>query len=578
MDYAGIPPLSMSSLISSYNLPTFSFIPFIIVGGLLVHLLFDVPNVLDPFLSCFFLGTLSSDNIDEDQWVLISRVSSKSQLSNTSTGTQLEHLNKEVERMGGEIVKEFERAESAATMDRESADEILQMARDGRFQILGIWKLDRLTRADPWESIEYMSQLKDAGIILYSSGHGYFDWDELYDVRRIYNQVVFSREWYVRIKENAEEGQISNLEQGKWPFGDPHFGYVTDRNKNIVLTDLGRKIIPKIFQSYLETENRAKTRREINDSDELQEKTLSDNQIKTILESQLCIGHLCLKGEMVHEDRGLKVIDKETYHEAQRILRTRQSTETVEDISAPVNQIARQFGVRFALSELETVGPQCPNCNAALNQNGSVTRFGQKNKNYRCSQCDWQGPLVGEDVIREIHGVHLLKCPFCYSVEKFAATKLPGDTEYTCKFAYFCLQCGNRFDSQQPPDKYHRAFNDPDLAFDLDEDRAVGDAPIDSVKKEEMEPANSDELSGNAEGNQKTSVENNGGRPRKLDLDKLPELEKCLMDGPEANGLESGPWTRGQIVTLIETKFDVSVSKVTATRYVRDLDWVPPWE
>ena len=156
MDPVGTPRGSIPSLLSLYNLPSFPFIPFIIVG-LLVHFLFDIPRVLDSFFPFLFIGTLSPDNIDENQWVLISRVSSKSQLGNTSTGTQLENLKKEVEEMGGEIVKEFERAESAANMDRESLNEVLRMAEDGRYRILGLWKLDRLTRADPWESIEYIT-------------------------------------------------------------------------------------------------------------------------------------------------------------------------------------------------------------------------------------------------------------------------------------------------------------------------------------------------------------------------------------------------------------------------------------
>ena len=202
----------------------------------------------------------------------------------------------------------------------------------------------------------------------------------------------------------------------------------------------------------------------------------------------------------------------------------------------------------------------------------------RKVKNYRCSECDWQGPLVGEDVIREIHGVHLLKCPFCYSVEKFAATELAGDTEYACKFAYFCLRCSNRFDSQHPPDKYQRAFNDPDLAFDLDEEIQVEDAAIDSVKEEETKPANADEPSEDDEENQEPTVENEGGRPRKLDPDRLPELKECLIDGPEANDLEPGPWTLDRIVTVIEKEFGASVSDTTARRYVLDLDWKPPWE
>lgn len=486
MDRSRIGDLSIPLLSSVYTKGTLRSICFIAAGGLLLHLLFNgvgtggsvIPHILG-------FGLLRPDDVDGDRWVMISRVSTGSQLGNTSTETQLSDLKNEMNRMDGNEVKVFEGAESAATMERDSVSKIADMAENDQFDVLGVWKLDRLTRADPWESIKYLRRIKEAGVTLYSGTHGYFDWNDLYDLKRVYDQVVFAREWYIRIRENAEKGQISQLEEGKWPFGSPPFGYTRDEDNNISRTPRGKAIIPKIFYHYLETENRAETRRQINEDDIPQGEELSDNQIRTILKSELCIGHLTLEGEVFQKCEDLVVVKKDTYRRAQDLLGEREASKSsASGLPDPVNRAAHRYGPDFALTQLGTVTTQCPECGGGLNPYGTTTRLGQETKNYQCEECNWQGPLLSEQSFKEIHGTHPLTCPSCTKTEGFEVSDHPTER---FEYEYTCDQCGDSFGYDYPPDKYKRAIARPDLAFRFDEQDTAEDSELEEVLDAESE-------------------------------------------------------------------------------------------
>lgn len=63
------------------------------------------------------------------------------------------------------------------------------------------------------------------------------------------------------------------------------------------------------------------------------------------------------------------------------------------------------------------------------------------------------------------------------------------------------------------------------------------------------------------------------GRDPKLPDEKLPELERLLLEGAEAHGFEEQIWTLPRIVRLIEEQFDTTVSIWSARRYLDKLDW-----
>ena len=433
------------------------------------------------------IGLLPPASMEDSRWFLLARVSSDDQLDNTSTDKQLSDLRQRVKDLVGSIVDEIERAESGAQMDRESLNEILEMAKNDEFDVLAIWKLDRLTRSDPWESINYLRKLRQHDVVLYSHNHGFFDWNDRRDFEILVRELLFSREWYSRIKENAEDGQITYLKQGKYPFGSPHWGYTTDDEKNIRLTDQGESIIPDMFDSYLETENRAETRRRVNDKYGLEDDNpITDSQIKTILESPLCIGQLTLKGQVVNTKEELQCVSKRSFNTVQEILEDRQRNSDEGEVwPDPVERAEKRFGPEFVGNLFDTLNTVCPEsgCDGSLEETDSTTTV--RNHilvEYTCEECDYEGPLFDRQEIDKLDATIPLACPFCVSVDDVSGKKASSSS---LEYMYTCSHCKNKFAVDVPPNKYQRAFERPEVAFRWDPNKNQSSEGDDGVAPED---------------------------------------------------------------------------------------------
>ena len=462
-----IAELSISTLSAVYRWGPVRRILFICGGAYLIHpLLMGGSNSGGMVPRVFVFGLLRPEDFQNERWVILSRVSTGSQLDGMSQEAQIDNQQSEIDQTDGELVNVFRQAESAATMERDSLQQIVEMAEDNQFDILGVWKLDRLTRADPWESLTYLERLKNADITLYAGTHGYFDWDDLQDFRMIVTQVVFAREWYERIKENAEEGQVQHLQKGRWPFGTPPFGYEKDEDKELRLTTEGKEFLPEIFETYLETENRAETRRRINDRRSSEAENLTDSQLRTVLESDLCRGILSLQGEVIQEVPELRVVDKEMFWAVQEVLGENRATRTgIDSIPDPIDRASHRFGTEFVLDVFRGITTQCPECEGELEAYGTTTRWERTLKNYRCTDCGYQGPLFTAEEFREIHNVLPLRCPYCPRTEAFEVKEISIEG---WEYRYRCENCGNTFATDHSPNKYRRAIENPDCKFSLD--------------------------------------------------------------------------------------------------------------
>jgi DNA invertase Pin-like site-specific DNA recombinase len=413
------------------------------------------------------------------KWVLIARVSALSQRENTSIDKQMEYLEREVERAGGDVIKKYTLAESAATTDRESLSEIVEIAKEQENVVVGVWKLDRLSRANPWETIIYLNRLREAEAILYANTHGYFEWDDYYDFNTISGQAVFAREWYERIIEGGYEGQVTLLEQGKWPFGKAPHGYVIDDEQVISLTEEGKEINHDIARMYLECENMSKVHEDINNK---YEKDVGISQVRNILSNRLILGELTVDGEVIARDENLRVIDRETFQEIQKIRKKHSSSPSdTRDIPEPIDRATYRFGSEYILGLMDSIRTQCRKCGSDLRPNGTTERWGTTVSKYACvsDDCSYEGPLLKQTEFDNLHHTLPIRCPCCPVTHEVEVESTPNSI---FRYKYTCANCGTSFGLDESPDKLKAAMENPKLAFKWDERTDLSE-----VKKSENE-------------------------------------------------------------------------------------------
>jgi DNA invertase Pin-like site-specific DNA recombinase/transposase-like protein len=418
------------------------------------------------------VGLLAAEEVDGDRVLILVRVSSKSQSDNTSKSTQLEALKKVVEKIDGTVIEIIEAEESAAEIERSQLNTALEMAKNDEYDILAVYEVDRLSRADPWDTVRYLHDLQQSGITLYCDSYGFIDWDEHYDFEILAREAVFANRWLNRLKKGRVEGVRNALEGGKWPFGgEPPVGYYTDAENNLELDQKYADYIQDIFQIYLKTENRSETKRQINNKlEEAGLETITYPQVKTILTSQLVLGRREYAGEVMATDSSLQVIDKSLFQEVQALLSDQgarsESSSKPDFLQAAVDR----FGVDYVMQLIDTFQPfRCRSCGGDMERHGSTKVWGIRMPRYQCEDCGYQGGLLNESELKNLHQTLPLRCPYCTATEEFEATELrQAGTKFDYK--YTCDLCEYSFGSNMQPDQLRRMLNHPALKFTITDD------------------------------------------------------------------------------------------------------------
>ena len=458
----GIPVL-LTTLISSLYVAC-------AVGGIdsssLIYALFTI------FIGMMPVGLLDASEVEGDRALILVRVSSASQSNNTSKDNQLESLQNTVKQINGTTVRILKGEESAAEIERSQLNTALEMAEDDEYDILMVYEFDRLSRADPWDTVRYLHDLQQSGITLYCDSYGFIDWDDPSDFETLARETVFANRWLNRLRRGRVEGVKRKLKAGKWPFGgEPPVGYYTDGENNFKLDDRYTELIQEIYQIYRETENKSETHRQVNTK--LQEAGLgkiSYPQVGTILTSRLVIGQLEYAGEVVTTNSELQVIDKSLFQEVQALL-SEQGARS-ESVSKPdfLQAAVERFGTDFVMRLIDSFKPfRCRSCDGDLERDESTEVMGASFPKYQCQDCDYQGPLINKDELSNLHQALPLRCPYCTATEEFEVTKLrEAGTKFD--YQYTCDLCEYSFGSDMQPDKLRRMLNHPALKFSINTD------------------------------------------------------------------------------------------------------------
>lgn len=431
------------------------------------------------FTTLFAVGAITSDDIMGLRWLVQARTSTP---SDSSLNDQEDVILDHVDNHDGEVVALIKETESATTLlDKESVQSIIRMAENDEFDVLGLRRLDRLTRADPWEAMDLLLRLKKCGIIIYTTNYGPYDYNDSQDYRRMNDRVIMSREHVVMILEGQDRGYRDKLKQKIWPFGrnGPACFDVGEDGK-MSLTDGAEIVVPKIFAAFLETESPATTTTRINEQLPIGDiESLSKSQINAILENRLFLGEIGRNGEIYRTVEDWKLVDEEDF---QRVQKLRNSTsenkrndddqDNPEELMDAVNEHARRFGPQFTLlSVISNLYPLCEKCGSKMEHpKGSTGKVnGITAPKFHCtdSDCDETRLIPNHDEYDKIHDLVPLRCPYCVATENFTITP---DDSVNSRFdnIFTCQTCERSWGSDIEMNQLRRALNNPELRFSLD--------------------------------------------------------------------------------------------------------------
>lgn len=459
-------PMGCKTIFRNYNINRrrILFILFICGPTFIVHLFHSGSGILSPFV---LVGLLDRNEVDTDNWATIYRVSTREQVGDGSLKIQKEEIDEERKKAGGEIVYTSSGYESARSIDRETLEDIVTLAQEGEIDVIGAYRIDRITRAVPMESMKFYVELYEAGVTIYiGKKEGYLDWHDLDDYRLITDKTESARRRLNEILGTAAEGYIRGLKQGKWRYGDIHFGYTVDDELNILLTDLGEKVLPRIFEVYIETENRSKTVDIINDEFDLSgDDKLSSGQVRRVIASRKCIGELWHNGQHINTKPELAVVSKEQFRQAQKIAEENRNTPSQDEIWPPwMSELAKRYNLTLLISEIENLQERCGKCDGELIRYGTQETRETTVPKIKCKDCGHQGPLITREEFDQLHSTAPVRCPECVAVGGVGAGVECEEIEGgRWDYMVTCRLCGYSFGTNSAPEPYEEAVDQPRL-------------------------------------------------------------------------------------------------------------------
>ena len=176
---------------------------------------------------------------------IYSRVSDKSQDTEdkTSLSEQIADMEAHCERRGLTIVARYLEVGRGWTKNRPEFQRMLADARDGRFDVIVCWKLDRLSRG-MYPAAALMEVVEAYQIRLESV------MDSI-DMKMFGIMAVIGKIELDNIRERTSMGRRGKAKQGRMPNGSVPYGYRTGEDGKPVIYEPEAEIVRRIFRQYV---------------------------------------------------------------------------------------------------------------------------------------------------------------------------------------------------------------------------------------------------------------------------------------------------------------------------------------
>jgi len=179
------------------------------------------------------------------------RVSSDRQVSGYSLDEQIRVAQERCRTMGWQIRYIFkENGESASSTDRPKFQLMMEKARQGSFNVLVFWKLDRFARS-LLDVVNVEKQLRECGVALHSC-------TEAIDTlsaggRFVFRTLASASEWERDvIKERSRLGMKALASQNKWPNNHPPLGFKKGKDQYLKIDQKEAKLVKYVFKKYIQ--------------------------------------------------------------------------------------------------------------------------------------------------------------------------------------------------------------------------------------------------------------------------------------------------------------------------------------
>ncbi len=251
------------------------------------------------------------------------RISTDEDHQPTSLRTQRERLERYCQAMEDwHIVHAFEDQASGVTPERPGLKQALGLAREGRFDLLLVYRVDRLSRKVR-QLAGLAEELDRFGIVLKSATEP-FDTGSPAGRMRLQMLGVFAEFEHATIVDRVTAGLERRVREGRWMSGRTPYGY-TRANGLLVPDPVKAPIVRRIFQLYAEGKlgTTAIARQlEAEGAPAARKHGWSPNALQLILANPAYRGLVRWNGE-IHPGLHEPLVDEETFAKAQEILRRR---------------------------------------------------------------------------------------------------------------------------------------------------------------------------------------------------------------------------------------------------------------
>lgn len=326
------------------------------------------------------------------------RVSTQMQVEDGySLSAQRERLKAFAYSQGWEIVKFYvDEGLSAKDMDRPDLQRMLKGVREGIFDIVLVYKLDRLTRS-VIDLDKLLTEFSKHDVMFKSSTEVY---DTTTATGRLFIRLVASMAQWERenLGERVRFGMQEKAREGKWTVSTPPLGY-DSKESELIVNPSEAAVVKEIFSLYLSGMGMHKIARNLNERGLYTKKgkAWAQSTIQYILTNPIYHGttryNYRLNKENYFEVEGVvpSIISDEEYQLTQQMIQKRRTVHP------------RQATSKYLFSKVL----KCARCGKTLVGKSSSTKRGEKvyySYNYYCpnrsrSLCDL--PLINQTLFEQ---------------------------------------------------------------------------------------------------------------------------------------------------------------------------------